>query len=319
MPTKLRNNMKLSELNNITLEQANEIAKNNFKNNHTDEKGNNYSSQEDKHIIYTSHGLGAYGISVDEEDIDSLEVASWVKEIGILMDYEPLEEASAMNQTTHVSEFVLDALISYKLAKKKAILEIPFEKIYQLKKHDSVTNEDYISFTLDKRYELVSLLGLVANMSLNISFLPPKEVYDTLENDNSVSDEVKEKIAQKSFSLYKEVLNEALLGFLEKENFENFVFPITNYIEYLYSQIIYKTEEFIVTDSYILNFFASYLSDTEINDLKDEIRENLYKYYGSKEEFENIAKILMNSIYETMKEVSIENRDRLLEQKATQQ
>lgn len=307
--------MKLSELNNISLEQADQIAKNNFKSNHTDEKGDNYSAQEDKHIIYTTHGLGVYSVSVTEEDIETLEVSSWVKEIGILMEYEPFDEQNS-DQLSPVSEVVLDALISYKLAKKKVVLEVPFEKIYTLQKHDGIKNEDYISFQLDKRYDLTTLLGLVANMNLNLSFLPPKEVYDTLENDTSVSDEIKEKIAQKSFNLYKEILKDALVGFIEKENFETFVLPITNYIEYLYSQIIYKTEEFIVTDSYILNFFASYLSDKEINELKDEIREKLYEYYGSQEEFENIAKILMNSVYETMEQISIENRDRLAEQKA---
>ena len=210
---------------------------------------------------------------------------------------------------------MLDTLIAYKLAKKKAILEVPFEKIYTLEKNVNSSDENHITFTLNPQYDLKMILGIVANMSLNVSFLPPKEIYDTLENDFSVTDEIKEKITQKSFELYKSVLKTVLVEFLEKENFEKFVFPITNYIEYLYSQIIYPTQEFIVTDSYILNFFASYLSDLEINELKDEVRETLYEYYGSKEEFESIAKILMHSVYETMTQVSIENRDRLLEEK----
>lgn len=312
--------MNLSELNNINQEKAENIAKSNFSQNHKDNSNNTNDSNttnntnenhEDKHIIFTTHGLGAYGITVSEEDIDNLSVSSWVQELGVLMDYDETD-------SEQVSEYVLDALISYKLAKKKVILEVPFEKIYQLEKHENIQDENYITFKLDERYDIFMLLGLVANMKLNLSFLPPKEVYDTLENDLSVSDEVKEKIVAKSFDLYKNVLKDALIRFLEKENFDKFVFPITNYIEYLYSQIIYKTNEFIVTDAYILNFFANYLSDNEINQLKEEIAEKLYEYYGSKEEFENIAKILMNSVYNTMTEVSIENNSRLLEQKQAQ-
>ena len=76
--------MNFSELNKINEAKAKEIAQINFKQNHND----NNHQQEDKHIIYTTHGLSAYHIKVSLEDIDSLEVAPWVNEIGVLMDYD---------------------------------------------------------------------------------------------------------------------------------------------------------------------------------------------------------------------------------------
>lgn len=180
-----------------------------------------------------------------------------------------------INDQGEIDEDVLDIALSYRLAKINVMLEIPFTK--------EGVNEEYL------------LAYVATNMSMSLSFLPPEDK------------------SEESFQEYLEQTRRVCAAFFKKPNIDRMVMPITNYLEYLFVHIINPEKDFKVRDSYVISSYAEDLGEERVNILKDVIREETYKFYGGKEQFEAIAKEMMMGIYDEAVKITHTARENLIE------
>jgi hypothetical protein len=224
---------------------------------------------------HTSVARGVFGLSVYSVDVDTaddLTPPTWLKEIGVVLK---------INDQGEVDENVLDVAISYRLAKIKVMIEVPFMK--------DGPNEDYL------------IASIATNMQVALSFLPPEE--DT----------------EDAFQGYLEQTRRVCQAFFKRPNLDQMVMPITNYLEYLFVHLLVPDRPFQVKDPYVLGAYATVLGDEKVDRLKDVIREETYLHFGGEEGFEVAAKALMSGIYGEAVKITDQARERLEQNRAAQQ
>lgn len=166
-----------------------------------------------------------------------------------------------------IAESVLDLAISYKISNLDVLLEIPYSEL------------EKSSFN---KVDLSYLLTVSSNIGTWLSFLPPQ----TSE--------------QAAWDKYTQVICSISDKYFEKQNFDQMVLPFTNYLQYLFMEIILgkdKMANFAPTDEYIQNYYGS--ADVEkSNAMKDVLRQHVYTIFEGQENFELNAKHHLTVAYE---------------------
>ena len=165
-----------------------------------------------------------------------------------------------VDEDGQLNEDVLDVAISYRLSKVKVLMEVPFEIAKQV-------NEEHL------------ISSVATNMQVALSFLPPEED------------------SEEAFQAYVGVLRQTTKAFLGKPNVDQMVMPITNYLEYLFVNLLAPDRPFQVKDVYVKSAFVEQMTPERVDALKEEIRAEVYAHFGGKEGFENVGKGLMSSFY----------------------
>ena len=163
-----------------------------------------------------------------------------------------------------IDESLMDIIISYGIAGVEVILEIPAE-----------------TPDIDAKY----IVSVAANAGFSLSLLPPV--------DNS----------QTANEAYFERLREFAEVYVAQNNFGKFIAPVTNYLEYLFVELLRGADApFNVTDPYINNRLAK-LSDEEfVTAFKDSLRKDFYTIFGGQAEFEAFAKSMMVQLHSLTEE-----------------
>lgn len=205
-----------------------------------------------------------YGVSVSQEDCD----------VEYSTPPENLETIGLLFKLdadgTGIDDNLLDVIINYHLSNVAIQLEIDPADI----------SEDKMSVS--------NLMQLASNVSFDISILPPNHPLTS---------------GTCSFERYKEVLNEFTQEMLERTNFERFVAPISNFLQYLMTETILGEEHEIIKNykpenQYIIDNFVNVLTEEQSNDFKNGIRQTCYDYFGSKEGFLAHCQVIFDVIIE---------------------
>lgn len=162
-----------------------------------------------------------------------------------------------------MDEGLMDIVISYRLSNVDIVLEVPVEVL------------------LEKNIEPKYLIQLASNVDFGISILPPSK-------DSNVT-----------FEQFENVLMQFFNEMLSRPNFDKFVSPISNFLEYLMiEQILGKDKliDFKPTDEYIVNNYSTNLSVSESDSFKDKIRKRLYDFYEGEENFNLVAKSMLSAL-----------------------
>lgn len=157
-----------------------------------------------------------------------------------------------------MNESLMDIVISYRLSNVDIVIEVPSDMIS--------------SGNLDVKY----LFNLSQNVDFAISLLP--------------SDDIKK---------YEDVIEKSLEELLARPNFDKFVYPISNFLEYLMLEQVLGTEalaDFRPEQRYLIENYSSVMTKEDSDRFKSVIRTSLYNYYGSKEDFELVAKTMLETV-----------------------
>jgi hypothetical protein len=202
-----------------------------------------------KDVAHGVFGLSAY--SVDVDSTADLMPPGWLKEIGLVLK---------IDDQGQIDEDMLDVAISYRLAKVKVMVEVPYRE-------DQV-DEDHL------------MMALATNMQVVLSFLPPEDT------------------GAASFNGYLEQTRRVCQAFFKRQNLDQMVMPVTNYLEYLFVNLMAPNRPFQVKDPYVLAAYADVLGSERTDALKVVIREEAYAHFGGQENFERVAKGLMRGVYD---------------------
>lgn len=158
-----------------------------------------------------------------------------------------------------MNEVLMDIVIGYRLSNVDILIEVPSELI--------------ISGVLDVKY----LFNLAQNVDFAISLLPPKD-----SNEG-----------------YSSVISKVVDELLVRPNFDKFIYPVSNFLEYLMLEQVLGSEalaDFRPEQKYIIENYSSNMSKEDSDSFKSLIREKLYDFYGSKEDFDLVAKTMLEAV-----------------------
>jgi hypothetical protein len=181
-----------------------------------------------------------------------------------------LEEVSLIYKAdgSDIDETLMDVIISYGLAGVEVILDVPAEQ-----------------GDIDPKY----LVSVAANAGFSIALLPP------VQRDEAGD------------AAYFKRLREFARVYLTQANFGKFIAPVTNYLEYLFVELLKgEDSEFNTTDEYIKQRFIP-LSDPEfVHAFKDSLRADFYELFGGRNEFERFARRMMSQIHSFAGECAVD-------------
>ena len=172
-----------------------------------------------------------------------------------------------------IEESLLDIIISYKLTNLSVVIEVPAHLL--------------VSGEIEPKY----LLQLASNVDFSVSLLPPGHP----KVDSSVTQEQ-----------YQKIIDAFTDELLSRQNFDKEIMPITSFFQYVMMEKLLGEEKmtaFKIQDSYIIEVFATILSVENSDKFKSSIRAKLYDYYGSKENFDSVAQLMFESLYNKAKNV----------------
>ena len=169
-----------------------------------------------------------------------------------------------------IDEGLLDVIISYKLTNLGVLIEVP-------------------SHIFKQGVEPKYLIQLASNVDFAISLLPPGHA---LVDPSYTTEE------------YTDLIKRFTDELLSRQNFDKAVVPITNFFQYVMMEKLLGKEgmgNFKVEDPYIIDNFATILSVENSDKFKKEIREKLYEFYGSEQDFDEVAKLMFDTLYNKAK------------------
>lgn len=178
-----------------------------------------------------------------------------------------------INEEGLIDEPLLDVVISYGMTNLPMLMEVPSQLIAEGK--------------VQAKY----LIQLASNVGFFIAFLPPGHE----EVGNSITVEQ-----------YKDVVMQVTDEMLKKPNFDKFVYPVSNYFEYLMLEQILGKEKlanFRPESEYVKDNFSSLITHQDSDDFKLAIRNRLYDFYGGEQEFNLVAQTILDGVYEKSKEM----------------
>lgn len=175
-----------------------------------------------------------------------------------------------------MDEKFLDLIISYGLTNLPVLIEVPSQLLAEEK--------------ITAKY----LIQLANNVGFSIAILPPghQEVGSSI-----------------TIEQYKNVVMQMTDEMLKKPNFDKFVYPVSNYFEYLMLEQILGKEKlanFRPESEYIKDNFSSIMTHKDSDEFKLEIRNRLYDFYGGEQEFNLVAQTILDGVYEKSKEMFTE-------------
>lgn len=185
-----------------------------------------------------------------------------------------------------IDETLLDIIINYKLTNMTVVVEVPTQILAQGK----MSPKD--------------LILLSSNVDFSISLLPPNHPF------------VNNEITNEEYINVIKNFNEEML---KKQNYDKFVAPITNFLEYLMLESLLGQDNpivknFIPDNEYVKTTFSSYMTVEQSNQFKDILRQSLYDFYGSKEEFNVVAQEIFKGIYNKSQEIFTQHVQNYIEE-----
>lgn len=165
-----------------------------------------------------------------------------------------------------LDESLMDIVISYRLTNLPVVMEVPVDLITTGK--------------LEVKY----LIQLANNVDFSIALLPP--------GSNLVAKDI-------SMVQYKEIISNVVDEMLSRPNFDKFIYPVSNFFEYLMLENILgkeKLADFRPENKYVIENYSSVMSKTDSDDFKRIIREKLYDFYGGEHEFKLVASTMIEEI-----------------------
>ncbi len=93
---------------------------------------------------------------------------------------------------------------------------------------------------------------------------------------------------------------------LNKPNFDKFVYPVSNFFEYLMLEQILGKEKLVgfrPENEYIQDNFSDVMTKEHSDEFKLLIRNRLYDFYGGEQEFNLVAQTILDGVYEKNKEL----------------
>lgn len=178
-----------------------------------------------------------------------------------------------VDQDGMIEENLLDIIISYKLTNLSVVVEVPAQLL--------------VSGEIEPRY----LLQLASNVDFSISLLPPGHP----KVDSSVTQEQ-----------YQKIIDSFTDELLSRQNFDKEIMPITSFFQYVMMEKLLgedKMKAFKIEDIYVLENFATILSVENSDKFKASIRAKLYDFYGSQENFDSVAQLMFETLYNKAKNV----------------
>ncbi|NCQ51643.1 hypothetical protein GW796_07070 [archaeon] len=210
--------------------------------------------------------LSAYSIVLDEKSSDT-EYATPpenLEEIGFVFK---VDEDGMMD------EALMDVVISYRLTNLPVLIEVPSQLV------------------TEGKVEVKYLLQLANNVDFSVALLPPGHAL--VENKLTIEQ-------------YKGVILSLVDEMLSKPNFDKYVYPISNFFEYLMLEQVVGKEKLVnfrPESKYVQESFSNLMSQKDSDDFKADIRSKLYDFYGSREDFELVAKTMLEGVYDKTKEI----------------
>ena len=187
-----------------------------------------------------------------------------------------------IDEEGQIDENVLDVAISYKMANIKVLMEVPYQP--------EALDEDYL------------ITSIATNMQIPLVFLPPKDAQSEVD-----------------FKNYLKQVRAVASVLLKKPNLDQMVMPVTNFMEYLFVELLGQGATFEVKDQYVTESFIQTMRPDRVDELKAAIREEIYTHFGSKEAFEGIAKKTMTAFYNEVETIAIEGKVKLETLKAVKE
>lgn len=203
------------------------------------------------------------GVKVGEFDPDFISPPEGLKSIGFIV------QATDESESINIDVDLIDICISYNLENVDVLLEIPCNLL--------------------KKWPVRELLEMAHNLSVGLSILPPG-------HPEVSSDATHEE--------YKDYMSQITDIFLNVPNFALFVQPVSNYFTYLMLEVILKekiNEVFKIQNSYIIENFSTIIPEDISDEFKKIIKDKVYDFYGGKDDFFNIANVLINQVYDLSK------------------
>lgn len=154
----------------------------------------------------------------------------------------------APSTTDAIDPDLLDVAIAFQLSQVEVVIEVPAE--------NEIANPSHF-------------LDVLASVGISATFLPPAADHDV------------------AFEAYVQRLETFVPLYASKAIFAKLLMPVTNYLEYLMIEIInpVMASSFVPTDPYVIERFASAMTGTRADQMKDRLRAAFAAYYGGADEF----------------------------------
>lgn len=169
-----------------------------------------------------------------------------------------------------LDENLMDIVISYRLTNLPIVMEVP------------------PSLIITGKLEIKYLIQLANNVDFSIALLPPTR-------DEGVSMEQ-----------YKEIIGKTLDELFARPNFDKFIYPVSNFMEYLMLENILgkeKLTDFRPEDKFVQSNFVNAMSKQDSDDFKQLIRTKLYEFYGGESGFKLVAQTMFEEVLSKSKEI----------------
>jgi len=172
-----------------------------------------------------------------------------------------------------MDERLMDIIINCRLTNVPTLLEVPTQML------------------VDKIVATKYLIQLSKNMEFSFALLPP--------GHELVGDSI-------NIEQYKTIIMEVLENMLAKPDFDKFVYPISNFLEYLMLEQILgkqKLENFRPENEYVEDNFSNLMTKEHSDEFKLLIRNRLYDFYGGEKEFNLVAQTILDGVYDKTKDI----------------
>jgi hypothetical protein len=185
-----------------------------------------------------------------------------------------------------IDDQLMDILIEYNQTNMNIFIEVPSQLL--------------ANGLVDAKY----LIQLSTNVGFMISLLPPGHPF--------VGDAITPE-------QYQKVIRDFTEQMVQKQNYDKFVVPVSNFMEYLMLECLLGKDSpviknFAPDNTYIKENFSTVLSVEHSDAFKKDIREVLYNYYGGQENFELVANMIFNGVKAKSREIYTQHVNEYLHQ-----
>lgn len=156
-----------------------------------------------------------------------------------------------------LGELLLDVMIAYAISGIEVVLEVPAE---------------------EPSVDIPYLISVATNVGFTLSLLPP------------VSDN------EDDFRAYVSRVEACTDAYLSQPNVSRYVYPVSNYLEYLFIESWAPGTQVKPDDEYMAKAFLNRLPKEREDRLKQVMRDRIYYYYGGEIGFRAFSKGMLNSI-----------------------